>query len=436
MRLLSTATEKAHEFFGRKAPRYAILSHTWGEEEVTFRHLAEPSTYKKLKGYAKIRGSCEVARREGFRWIWIDTCCIDKSSSAELSEAINSMFKWYEDAAVCYAYLPDVASPDPSTFSRSRWFTRGWTLQELIAPSVVVFLDSDWEEIGTKTTLVTEIASVTGIDKSVLVPPPDTRSGPYSIRTILHGCSTAQRMSWAAKRSTTRIEDQAYSLMGIFDVNMPLLYGEGTKAFLRLQMEIMNNSDDMSIFVWSYHAGGSLIEKSGLLAPRPACFEGHGSVRLTPYTPLDDELSGTMDFGKNQVRLNVPVFQVPGEALPATTPFDDTTAIPDGHGDNHLVPCVNSGAHVSLVRYHHDYSFRDRYIAPLVLPLSLINNPITIPARREISCTLSFEAKILRPMLPAYVCRVRFEFRVTDLGYSQFTTLKSIPRISLSFFWN
>ncbi|KAK0624544.1 heterokaryon incompatibility protein-domain-containing protein, partial [Bombardia bombarda] len=299
MRLLNTHTEQLRDFI--QTPRYAILSHTWGDDEVTFKVLSDSDgdcNYKHLKGYAKIYESCAVARREGFDWIWIDTCCIDKSSSAELSEAINSMFNWYKDSAVCYAYLGDfhhdsISTNDhqdmnaPVAFAASRWFTRGWTLQELIAPSMVVFLNASWRELGTKTSLATALSAVTGIDTSVLAPlPVVTGSGPWGpqlrvpdIRSTLHNCSIAQRMSWAARRTTTRVEDAAYSLMGLFDINMPLLYGEGAKAFLRLQKEILNHSagDDMSIFVWKYptHARPNW-NWSGVLAPSPDCFEEYG----------------------------------------------------------------------------------------------------------------------------------------------------------------
>ncbi|KAK0719153.1 heterokaryon incompatibility protein-domain-containing protein, partial [Lasiosphaeris hirsuta] len=252
-------------------PRYAILSHTWTASELTFQDLT--TAFQDLPtpgpapaahpGYPKLRAACALAAREGFEYIWIDTVCIDKTSSAELSEAINSMFAWYQGAAVCYAFLADVGAGGGGTLAGSRWFTRGWTLQELIAPAVVVFLDGAWREVGTKSSLVGELAAITGVDEGVLVP-----------RGVLDACSVAQRMSWAAGRTTTRVEDGAYSLMGLFDVNMPLLYGEGEKAFLRLQREIMQQSDDMSIFVWKYPGRAGYVHRSGLLAPAPSCFEG------------------------------------------------------------------------------------------------------------------------------------------------------------------
>lgn len=177
------------------------------------------------------------------------------------------MFIWYRDAQICYAYLQDVDSGEDygnssSSFSRSRWFTRGWTLQELIAPSKLVFLGSDWREIGSRSKLVETIAQVTGIDAFLFQ------------HGVLGRYSIAQRMSWASKRQTTRVEDQAYCLLGIFGVNMPLLYGEGTRAFVRLQEEIMKQSDDHSIFAWSSTTG----TQSGLLASSPSDFQASGKV--------------------------------------------------------------------------------------------------------------------------------------------------------------
>ncbi|KAK4231829.1 HET-domain-containing protein [Podospora fimiseda] len=213
------------EFLGDDIPPFAILSHTWGKEE---------------KGIEKVLGACAQAAEDGFKYIWIDTCCIDKSSSAELSEAINSMYQWYGDADVCYAFLSDVTSDeDPheedSSFRESRWFTRGWTLQELIAPPIVVFYDCNWVEIGTRSSLQSLCVEITQINAEYF----DTMN--------LSQFSAAQKMSWAASRETTRI-DMAYSLLGLFGINMPLLYGEGAKAFIRLQEEILRLSEDDSLF--------------------------------------------------------------------------------------------------------------------------------------------------------------------------------------------
>jgi hypothetical protein len=183
--------------------------------------------------------TCDQAVSEGYEYAWVDTCCIDKSSSAELQEAINSMFKWYQQAKICYAYLTDL--PSGSNLSKSlprcRWFTRGWCLQELIAPPEVRFFDEGWTDIGTRTSCTRLISRITRIPLGVL-----------ENSQRMYDMPVARRMSWASTRHTTRVEDQAYCLLGLFDVNMPMLYGEGPKAFLRLQEEIMKRSSDLSIF--------------------------------------------------------------------------------------------------------------------------------------------------------------------------------------------
>ncbi|KAI1787057.1 HET-domain-containing protein [Ganoderma leucocontextum] len=195
----------------------------------------------------KIRDACAVARANGYRYLWIDSCCIDKTSSSELSEAINSMYQWYARAEVCYAFLADVpANGDHqrkgSHFRRSRWFTRGWTLQELIAPMRVEFLAMDWTSIGSKRGLASLVSKITNVNYSALL-----------LLEPLSEFSVAQRLSWASRRQTTRAEDRAYCLLGLFDIHMPALYGEGDRAFRRLQEEIMRRIPDQSLFAWSWN---------------------------------------------------------------------------------------------------------------------------------------------------------------------------------------
>ncbi|KAI8949270.1 heterokaryon incompatibility protein-domain-containing protein [Xylaria longipes] len=263
MRLIETRSSSytIKEFVGA-IPRYAILSHTWGEDEVTLQDMQSSiEGAKKKRGFSKIEGCCGLARGQGIYYAWIDTCCIDKTNGAELSEAINSMFSWYKNAEVCYAYLSDVFPDDvpitPATLSssiigqerfddtsrffRSRWFSRCWTLQELLAPELVEFYTKDWQRFGTRNSLENYISQVTGIRPEILSEGFSPRSPEYSV---------AERMSWAAKRTTTRIEDCAYSLLGIFNVNMPLIYGEGPKAFHRLQVEIIRWQEDYTILAW------------------------------------------------------------------------------------------------------------------------------------------------------------------------------------------
>lgn len=282
-------------------PKYAVLSHRWTDEEVTFQefqNIAAGGIWNR-RGFRKIERCCEQARLDGFTHVWVDTCCIDKQSSAELTEAINSMFCWYRDAAVCYAYLDDIHADEGIHFTESHWFTRGWTLQELIAPKKVEFFDSHWKPLGEKRNLCSSIFEVTGIDVAVL-------KGEASIQDY----SIAERMSWAAHRTTTRMEDRAYSLLGIFNVNMPMLYGEGgDKAFLRLQEEIMKSSDDHTIFAWPLsddrNCDGSQSGTTcyGLLASSPAAFASCRGVKRAaahkgqqPYTLTNRGISITLNL--------------------------------------------------------------------------------------------------------------------------------------------
>ena len=275
MRLLDTRSLDFREFFDSDIPRYAILSHRWGSDEASFQDF-ERGVQQSRKGFSKIKKFCDLALQSAIEWAWVDTCCIDKKSSAELTEAINSMYNWYGNAVVCCVYLSDVGWEESTPklrqtsldrFRKSEWFTRGWTLQELLAPSIVVFFDRDWRYIGTKDEFASEISQVTEIDTHWLSP----GSGPSTPGSscieapdcLVHlptkwvgstKCwepSVATRMSWASKRQTSRIEDMAYCLLGIFGINMPLLYGEGQKAFMRLQYEIISQIDDDSIFAWT-----------------------------------------------------------------------------------------------------------------------------------------------------------------------------------------
>ena len=267
-----------------EATEYAILSHRWIAEELDYNEMVELAKMDEEEkdeicqrdGYRKILQSCEQAQKDGYEWLWVDTCCINKESSAELSEAINSMYRWYENAKVCYAYLHDVpGSSFPTAYDKEsypdfngwpEWFSRGWTLQELIAPSNVQFLNKHWKNIGDKRTLAPTLADITGIPKHILA------HGLCGNRPCV-----AQIMSWAAYRTTTRVEDRAYSLMGLLEVNMPMLYGEGNKAFHRLQLEIIRASNDQSIFAWS-----CLDDKrtGNILADGPSFFWSCGAMVL------------------------------------------------------------------------------------------------------------------------------------------------------------
>ena len=255
MWLLSTDRAELH-YFARNFDAtggYAILSHTWVRKEQTFQEVKamakrchHDGTNPRDSVHKKIRKCCIIAEKYGYSWVWIDSCCIDKTSSSELSEAINSMFRWYKEAEVCFAYLADVPTDcdlgaDDSAFRKSRWHTRGWTLQELIAPDFLIFLSADWHELGNRADLAELLTEVTGVPSGLLVG--DDAPAEYSVST---------RMSWASSRKATRAEDEAYCLMGLFGVSMPTNYGEGRKAFVRLQYEIMQHSTDLSLFAFGY----------------------------------------------------------------------------------------------------------------------------------------------------------------------------------------
>ena len=203
--------------FDENIPPYAILSHTWGadDEEVTFKDL-ENGPDKVKAGYDKILFCGEQARRDGLQYFWVDTCCIDKANLTELSEAITSMFRWYRDAAKCYVYLSDVPAgrgdkngqtqrPWESAFRNSRWFTRGWTLQELLAPESVEFFSREKEPLGNKKILEQQIHEITGIPIAALRGAPLSKFG------------ANERLRWAEDRKTRRKEDKAYCLLGIFN---------------------------------------------------------------------------------------------------------------------------------------------------------------------------------------------------------------------------
>jgi hypothetical protein len=337
MRLLNVNSLTFKEFFDHDIPEYGILSHRWGEEEIAYKDFLKGKK-KDHAGYKKVIEFCQFVRSrkifdlgawpnrkrrdpeqhdrdnripvsplvgDSLDWIWVDTVCINKDSSQELSEAINSMFNWYAGAEECYVYMKDVppVSSAPSdvfwrAFDSSEWFSRGWTLQELLAPATVVFCDQVWEVFGHLQTqsgakqytelapfsnclrfeLNGRVSQLTGVQREYL-------DGVEPIESA----SIARRLSWAAPRQTTRAEDEAYCLLGLFGVNMPLLYGEGRKAFLRLQEEILRRSEDQSIFAW--YDSRPDEERLGLLSPSVQLFEKCGDVILKrgerllhPYT--------------------------------------------------------------------------------------------------------------------------------------------------------
>jgi hypothetical protein len=326
MRLINVDTMKLEERIGEIEVNYLILSHTWTDEEISYqdymwlqnheeevtdgiidelpprqraRTIAKAESLRQRVGYRKVFHFIRSARRlhkehckdhysrlagAGLQpiYVWVDTCCINKESSAELSEAINSMFNWYTRADICVAILSDVTvlDVDPKgEFGKSRWFTRGWTLQELLAPPEVAFYNQKDEFIGYRSAICNQLEAITAINAQYL--------GGFWERADFWSATVAQKMSWAAKRETTRIEDEAYCLLGIFNVNMPLLFGEGRHAFIRLQQNIIDDFHDQSIFAWGYntHLGANYCTGLSVYADNPTAFGNCGSLIL----PDDDQ---------------------------------------------------------------------------------------------------------------------------------------------------
>lgn len=270
MHMVNTKTLQLSSFPSEVGVKYAILSHRWLQEpleEVLYQDMSRLEQCTKLAGVDKLRSFCALAATMGYEWCWMDTCCIDKSSSAELSEAINSMYRWYHKAGICIAYLADVRQDVKSAkfggeLRQSGWFKRCWTLQELLAPSADAFFfyNASWQRLASKRDISRLLSEITGIDDIAL------------LNGLLSNYSIAERMSWAALRHATRIEDEAYSLMGIFDINMSMLYGEGIRAFERLCETIIQYTNDETIFAWSADPSSHTRPTLGLLAPSPSYY--------------------------------------------------------------------------------------------------------------------------------------------------------------------
>ena len=354
MRLIDVDTFALQEFAGAgAAPKYAILSHTWSNDEVSYQDIQNLETARQKVGFEKIQCTCEQAKIHGLQYAWVDTCCIDKSSSHELAESISSMFAWYQKAAVCYVYLVDVPGKCPRlegdrlvlpsglrwivAFEESRWWTRGWTLQELIAPPHVLFFGEAWNFIGALADLVGRVSGITKIPLGVL-----DHSRPVS------DFSVARRLSWSALRHTTRTEDHAYSLFGILEVNMPLLYGEGSQSFERLQEEIIRKSTDQSIFAWDALPNGS---SELLLAPSPYCF-----LNCTRMRRLHGRAASESSFHMNNkgLEITLPIIRRRLHGL-------DSPCVTLG-----LLECQNEDSPdtIALVMTQHPFTTQNRVSAP------------------------------------------------------------------------
>lgn len=395
MRLINAITFEIEEFPDFCVPRYAILSHTWGRdfEELSFRDVEEGNIEKPGIGSLKFRGCCQQAIKDGLDYAWIDTCCIDKTNLVELSEAINSMFRWYQQAAICYAFLSDVPSNENpqekgSKFQKSRWFQRGWTLQELVAPKVLRFYGTitssgtcsaqdtvngnaiqDWRLLGTKGNMSTTIASITGIPREYLLG-----------IAQLHTASVAQRMSWVAHRETKRKEDLAYCLLGIFDITMPMIYGEGgDQAFFRLQEQIMKVIKDDSILAWG------ITKTQSVNGIQFANSTGKAMAgRVMAKTPLEFANSGHIIRREQSLQCTRAV-DISGGSVRAHLPLHIT---PTGQmfGLLSCGPENNAQQVVAIPLIKISTGLADEYIRPRGCSLSLhsIMLPATVPKQIQI----------------------------------------------------
>ncbi|KAK1242942.1 hypothetical protein MKX08_005754 [Trichoderma sp. CBMAI-0020] len=395
MRLINAKTFAIEEFPDFCVPPYAILSHTWGSdsEELSFRDVEARNIEKPGIGAIKFRGCCQQAIKDGIKYAWIDTCCIDKTNLVELSESINSMFRWYQQATVCYAFLSDVPSNENpqnegSKFQKSRWFRRGWTLQELVAPKILRFYGTittagtssaqgiingnvihGWQCIGTKGNMSATIASITGIPREYLL-------GVAPLSTA----SVAQRMSWAAHRETKRKEDLAYCLLGIFDITMPMIYGEGRdKAFFRLQEQIMKVIKDDSILAWGITSMQS-VDQLQLAHDAGRAVAG----RVMARTPLEFANSGHIIRREQSLQYTRAV-DISGGNVRAHLPLHVT---PTGQmfGLLSCGPENNAQQVVAIPLIKISIGLLDEYIRPRGCGLSLrsIMLPATVPKQIQI----------------------------------------------------
>lgn len=383
MRLLHTTDFTFKESFDERwlfskepdCANYAILSHQWEGDEITYKQFskerqkyASGGAFRKAyefdktghPGLWKIVQASLCARRRQYVWIWIDTCCIDRRSSAELTESINSMFGWYRKAAMCFGYLSDVNHRDE--MHDSRWHKRGWCLQELLAPRAMIFLDSRWQKIANRHELKDQIVRATGIGTQYLPGLTTEESVPMWMAACV-----ANKMSWMSNRQTTRKEDMAYALLGLFDVNMPLLYGEGNKAFLRLQLEVLKRSDDESLFAWQRPQSATdditeLLERyipwrlttpsaSGMLAATIEWFRNGGNLALPSSGQFVERLPYSMTNKGLEFRCLIRNWRPAADDQPGTVaviPLNCVNA-PDGK-----VTASSRRVQISLKRRGHD----------------------------------------------------------------------------------
>ena len=323
--------------------RFAIFSHRWFQEGEPGFHVVD-SRRPFTRGYHKLLSFCQRAAQFGCRLAWSDTCCIDKTSSAELDEAIRSMFRWYRFAHVCIVHLSDATTISFDELEKDVWFTRGWTLQELLAPKRMKFYGKDWEELTDMDNDKDHNALMESVSRITTIPISDLRHfqpGTNHIR---------ERMSWASRRTTTRTEDIAYSLIGIFDVNLPIAYGEGTWAFHRLMEVIIHRCDEWGIFAWAgspstHHSRTTAVPQS------PACYH---LINVDNFPDESGRVHGDTSFVLSRQGLQLCVMVAIGDMKPKANALGEEdyefTVKPSHAGPTFTPVLVQSSACVDVER--------------------------------------------------------------------------------------
>ena len=295
MRLLFFNSDTlCHQVFTGTIPPYAILSHRWGDEEFTFDDLVG-QTGRNKEGYRKIEFCAKQAAQDQLRYFWVDTCSINQLDILERQKAINSMFLWYKKAAKCYVFLSDVSVSTPeeallqrrweASFRKSQWFTRGWTLQELIAPRFAEFFSFEGHRLGDKESLEQMLHDITSIPVEALQ------------NHTLDKFSVSERMQWASGRKTTEPEDSVYCLLGLLDIFMLLSYGEGKdKALERLLLELETSKN--APFIVPFSRNSRYIGQESMLAKLQEKVVAGGSNRKIAITGLGG-------IGKSQLSLEL-----------------------------------------------------------------------------------------------------------------------------------
>jgi hypothetical protein len=342
--------------------RFAILSHTWergelsyqdlhGQNDLSGSHLCPPDSDQdsdRKRSFEKLHNFCDIAKEYGTEFAWADNVCIDKSSSAELDESIRSMFSWYRDATICIVYLAQ--TNDLRDLVHDRWFARGWTLQELLAPRHLKFYSKRWHPLTEFLNDKISAEDVRKLNDQRLSRQLDLLSGAIlkaaglvmqHVRDFIPGIrhpSLPERMQWIARRVTTRGEDQSYSLMGIFDVSISIAYGEGReRAFFRLFQAILEVGYERDWLLWTGRSVSPSIHPSRMIPSSPKCYLTR-NVHFRRDTPegmmvsaLENEPLSLTNVGLPMKILFVPVHvREPGKfsRYPDYTPSDAVITCP------------------------------------------------------------------------------------------------------------